>query len=158
MLFRNEVIENMQQIIELRLADLLSDEEFLGRIDNLIYKYRSAHGSPQNSPTSSEVQEIIPTLISLSLMTPERETKDYSFNIREITLGRSGENAVILPKNDISRRHARILFKDGHLILLDLKSENGTYLNGKRLGSPQVIHGNDIINIGDYEIIIRDIH
>ena len=47
--------------------------------------------------------------------------------------------------------------REGHIILIDLKSENGTFLNGQRMGSPQVIQLGDEVTIGDYQIIVEAI-
>ena len=74
---------------------------------------------------------------------------------RELTIGRSSESDLVLRRNDISRRHARILLRDDRFILLDLKSENGTYLNGNLVGSPQVVHPNDQITVGDYQLFLE---
>jgi pSer/pThr/pTyr-binding forkhead associated (FHA) protein len=38
---------------------------------------------------------------------------------------------------------------DGRLVLVDLKSRNGTFLNGKRLEKPTPLSAGDVINIGD---------
>jgi pilus assembly protein CpaF len=40
--------------------------------------------------------------------------------------------------------------KDGKIIVLDLKSTNGTYVNGKKLAGPQVIRPSDKVYIGDF--------
>lgn len=55
------------------------------------------------------------------------------------------------PEAKISRRHARILYKNGQYSIEDLGSTNGTYLNrGRRLipGSPQKLNDGDEIIVG----------
>jgi pilus assembly protein CpaF len=59
---------------------------------------------------------------------------------------------VILPKGNISKRHSRIVVKDGKFIIVDLKSTNGTYVNGKKITAPQVVKSTDKIYIGDFTI------
>ena len=44
---------------------------------------------------------------------------------------------MILPKGNISKRHSRIVLKDGKFIIVDLKSTNGTYVNGKKITAPR---------------------
>jgi hypothetical protein len=55
------------------------------------------------------------------------------------------------PEAKISRRHARILFRNGSYSIEDLGSTNGTYVNrGRRLipGSPQLLRSGDEIIVG----------
>jgi pilus assembly protein CpaF len=75
-----------------------------------------------------------------------------SFEKNEITIGRVAGNDVVLPKGNISKRHSRIVLKDGKFIIVDLKSTNGTYVNGKKITAPQVIKATDKIYIGDYTL------
>jgi pilus assembly protein CpaF len=50
----------------------------------------------------------------------------------------------------VSKRHARIVLKDGKFIIVDLKSTNGTYVNGRKITSPLVVKDSDKIYIGDF--------
>ena len=159
MLFRDEIVENIKQVTELRISDLLTDEEFIGRTEALLRDFRKARGfAPSTSwiPKQPELPPIQPgePLFALYVTDPSEHEKRTEFDRREITIGRSSESDLILRKNDVSRRHAKILLKDGYLILLDLQSENGTYVNGERISSPHVLKANDIVAIGDYKIQI----
>jgi pilus assembly protein CpaF len=77
-------------------------------------------------------------------------TRRLAFAAEEITIGRVDENDVCLPRGNISKKHTRIICKDGAIVVLDLKSTNGTYVNGKRLTGPQVVRPSDKIYIGDF--------
>ncbi|MCB9654127.1 MAG: Flp pilus assembly complex ATPase component TadA [Deltaproteobacteria bacterium] len=79
-------------------------------------------------------------------------SRTESFEKSEVTIGRVQGNDVILPKGNISKRHSRIVLKDGKFIIVDLKSTNGTYVNGKKITAPQVIKGSDKIYIGDFTL------
>jgi hypothetical protein len=66
------------------------------------------------------------------------------------TLGR-GEVEIRLDDPFASSRHARI-FREGPVVVIeDLGSTNGTYLNGELLRGPQPLHDGDRIRIGDSE-------
>lgn len=80
------------------------------------------------------------------------QATSQSFDKNEITIGRVQGNDVVLPKGNISKRHSRIVLKDGKFIIVDLKSTNGTYVNGKKITAPQVIKATDKIYIGDYTL------
>jgi uncharacterized protein (TIGR02996 family) len=80
------------------------------------------------------------------------------FDKAEITIGRESMNDLVLPKGNISKRHARVVCKDDKIILVDLKSTNGTYLNGRKLTSPLVVHEGDKVYIGDFMLAITADH
>ncbi len=66
------------------------------------------------------------------------------------TLGR-GDVEIRLDDPFASSRHARIS-RQGHVVVIeDLGSTNGTYLNEEPLGGPQPLHPGDHIRIGDCE-------
>ena len=67
------------------------------------------------------------------------EQRQIDFDKGQVTIGRVQGNDVILPKGNVSKRHARIVVKDGKFILVDLKSTNGTYVNGRKITSPLVV-------------------
>src|SRR5713226_312143 len=77
-------------------------------------------------------------------------TQRLDFDAEEITVGRVDENDICLPKGNISKKHTKIVVKDGKIIVLDLKSTNGTYVNGKKLAGPLVITPTDKIYVGDF--------
>src|ERR1700709_1662947 len=78
--------------------------------------------------------------------------RSESFDQNEITIGRVQGNDIVLPKGNISKRHSRIVLRDGKFIIVDLKSTNGTFVNGKRISSPQVLKDSDKIYIGDFTL------
>ncbi|MEP7286453.1 MAG: FHA domain-containing protein [Chloroflexota bacterium] len=75
-----------------------------------------------------------------------------------MTIGRSNEfsDVVILDKG-ISRQHARLELVQNNLIVHDLNSSNGTYVNGELVQSTTLKKG-DIITIAFYEIAWTYIH
>jgi hypothetical protein len=69
----------------------------------------------------------------------------------EALIGRSRANDVALPGN-VSKRHARIVGRQGKYLVIDLKSTNSTYVNGNRVDEPHVLQPGDIIYIGDWSL------
>jgi hypothetical protein len=64
------------------------------------------------------------------------------------TLGR-GDVEIVLEDPFASSRHARIERQGGVMVLEDLGSTNGTYLNEELLAGPQPLHPGDRVRIGD---------
>jgi pilus assembly protein CpaF len=78
------------------------------------------------------------------------------FEKAEVTIGRVQGNDIILPKGNVSKRHSRIVLKDNRFIVVDLKSTNGTYVNGRKITSPLVVKPGDKIYIGDFIMTVED--
>ncbi len=66
-------------------------------------------------------------------------------------LGRGEEADIVIEDTFSSSRHARLIAQGETVILEDLGSTNGTYLNGEAVGGPQPLHDGDRIRIGDSE-------
>jgi FHA domain len=66
-------------------------------------------------------------------------------------LGRGEQADIRLEDSFASSRHARLVPQGGVMVLEDLGSTNGTYLNGEALRGPQPLHAGDTIRIGDSE-------
>ena len=66
-------------------------------------------------------------------------------------IGRGTSAEIRLEDPFASSRHARIVRQGDVLVIEDLDSTNGTYLNGDLLDGPQPLHPGDRIRIGDNE-------
>lgn len=68
-----------------------------------------------------------------------------------VMIGRAEDSELRLGGQFVSRHHALIVLSNGEVFIEDLKSFNGTIVNGSRI-SRRKINGGDKINIGDYEL------
>lgn len=84
------------------------------------------------------------------------EQRRLEFDKSEVNIGRVQGNDIILPKGNVSKRHSRIVVKDGKFIIVDLKSTNGTYVNGRKITSPLVVKNQDKIYIGDFILHVEE--
>jgi hypothetical protein len=74
-----------------------------------------------------------------------------AYDLKEpVTLGR-GSVELKLEDPFASTRHAKITRQGRTVVIEDLGSTNGTYLNGEALTGPQPLHDGDRIRIGDSE-------
>tara|TARA_B100000530_G_C15922199_1_gene473546 strand:- start:409 stop:1731 length:1323 start_codon:yes stop_codon:yes gene_type:complete len=80
---------------------------------------------------------------------------EYSFDEGEFLVGRSHSADIILPSDNVSRRHARLYTIDGHCYIEDLGSANGVFLNGRRIHEVMEIEGTAQIRVGDYYLHVR---
>src|ERR1700754_3747617 len=63
---------------------------------------------------------------------------------RVTRLGRSMSAEVEIDDRSVSRRHALIVLRDGHAVLLDDGSLNGTFVNGERVEKAILADGDEI--------------
>jgi len=70
-----------------------------------------------------------------------------------VTIGRGDQATIRIQANAVSRVHARIFLRDGQPHVMDLKSLNGTSLNGVNLSEPVPLHPGDTVLLG--EAVVR---
>jgi hypothetical protein len=71
-------------------------------------------------------------------------------------LGRGDQAEIRLEDPFASSRHARLIRQGGIVVIEDLGSTNGTYLNEELLSGPQPLHQGDRVRIGDSEFTYAD--
>ena len=71
-------------------------------------------------------------------------------------LGRGDRAEIRLDDPFASSQHARLVRQGGIVIIEDLGSTNGTYLNEELLSGPQPLHAGDRVRIGDSEFTYLD--
>ncbi len=89
--------------------------------------------------------ERIGDALVLTLATP---AATFTVAKSSATLGRGQENTIRLDDLSVSRRHARIAYKQGDYWLSDLGSMGGTWVDGTRLNAPRRIAAGEVIDIG----------
>lgn len=73
------------------------------------------------------------------------------------TLGRNADNDIVLPSEDVSRRHARLQATSLGWEVTDLGGINGTWIDGRRIRveSPTPLVAGSTLRIGPYEMTLR---
>ncbi len=75
---------------------------------------------------------------------------------RRITIGRHSSNVLVLAHPRVSRYHAVIEQFGARFRLRDLSSDNGTFVNGKRVEKEAWIQEGDEIHIGSYRLVFQE--
>jgi len=70
-----------------------------------------------------------------------------------LAIGRGNEADIILDNNAISRRHIALRLDEDCLFVTDLKSTNGTYVNGKRIDKETAITPGDSVEFGKFQLV-----
>ena len=72
-----------------------------------------------------------------------------------VSIGRASDCSIPIKDRYLSRKHAEIVAAQGHWILKDCGSANGTYLNGVRVERDHQLRGGDRIRLGDTELVFE---
>lgn len=82
--------------------------------------------------------------------------KRYDLTKPETIMGRHPDCDIVLDAGAVSRQHAKVVQRDGEYLLEDLKSRNGTFLNGRLIGQATPLQDGDLIRICDLELSYHD--
>lgn len=91
----------------------------------------------------------------LTETTGERRGKMHLVGQQPLTIGRAGENDVVVMSAEASRRHARIVWDGEHHALEDLGTKNGTLVNGRRITGPTRLSEGDEIGLPGLVLLYR---
>ncbi|HKO15513.1 MAG TPA: FHA domain-containing protein, partial [Gemmatimonadaceae bacterium] len=76
--------------------------------------------------------------------------KEYTIPARGVVLGRDASADIVIPSNEVSRRHAEIVPGDRGYVLRD-QSTNGVFVNGDRVDGSRVLARADVVRIATEE-------
>ncbi|MBD64944.1 MAG: hypothetical protein CME62_07035 [Halobacteriovoraceae bacterium] len=97
--------------------------------------------------------------IKLDVSTSQEKQKKLLSKIimdekNEFILGRSAEEAdIVVQDPNASRKHIKILMKNNKLWFEDLKTKNGTFLNGEKSDKAYLTQG-DVLSLGEHIITV----
>ncbi|MHB0955253.1 MAG: FHA domain-containing protein [Pirellulaceae bacterium] len=96
-------------------------------------------------------------LVKLRVMQGAQAGREVIVPVAEFLIGR-GEECHLRPRSDaISRRHCVIAVSDKQVVLRDLGSKNGSYVNGLRVEGSCVMQPGDQLQVGplQFEVVIE---
>jgi class 3 adenylate cyclase len=94
----------------------------------------------------------------LNISEPNTDARIVELDHDKIRIGRHSENDIVLQDVSASRVHAEVFFVDSsnQIVVADLNSTNGTYVNRQRISNTFNLQSNDIIRIGQAVIHVVD--
>jgi pSer/pThr/pTyr-binding forkhead associated (FHA) protein len=97
-----------------------------------------------------------PYYAHFSMMNGPLTGRHFTLHQDTTSIGRTTGNDIIIPDLTVSRQHALLRFENGHWVVEDKNSANGTFVNGARIRWPQPLNEGDQIRFGD-EIVIFNV-
>ncbi len=98
--------------------------------------------------------------VTLLVETGPNKGQEIALSKQAVVLGKSAECDIIVPSAIVSRRHCRISVEKDFLVLRDLRSKNGTFLNGKKVDEEAFLASGDKIRVGEvvFTVMIGPLH
>lgn len=92
----------------------------------------------------------------VTIRSPKGEPREYVLKPGKTTIGRRSDSDIPLPDESASRSHAEIHYdpKDTSLVIVDVGSTNGTFVNRERMTQPRRVGVEDQIRIGQHVLTL----
>src|SRR5829696_6704285 len=87
----------------------------------------------------------------LVLLTEGFAGRTYELNVEKTTVGRVEDNAFQITEPSVSSHHAEIILKGSDVVVKDLNSTNGTFINGEKV-SESVLKPGQTLRLGTVEM------
>ena len=94
--------------------------------------------------------------VVLKVVGGKNDGRDIKISVPRFIIGR-GDTAHLRPSSDlVSREHCEILVGDGKVVINDMNSRNGTFVNGKQLEKSHKAKSGDSLRVGrlQFEVVI----
>lgn len=92
--------------------------------------------------------------VSLVMVTSDGKSKEFPLSKLPVHIGRGEDCKVRVPLPSVSRKHCELLIEDDEFVVKDLNSSNGTFVNGERVRTRELIPG-DLLALGPCVFVVR---
>src|SRR5579864_6713545 len=80
---------------------------------------------------------------------------EVAVGTKEVSIGRSPDNGLVIDNPAVSHYHARVFNEEGRMMIEDFGSMNGTFVNGQRVKMVMLKPG-DAVTVGKHTIVVSD--
>ena len=92
-------------------------------------------------------------MATLTFFPPDGHESKFEL-VGELSVGREDGNDVVLPEGGLSRKHARFFEDKGQILVEDLGSSNGTFVDGQRIDAPTPISAGQDILVANIKVVL----
>src|ERR1700722_115607 len=78
--------------------------------------------------------------------------QSYELKVDKTTVGRVEDNTFQVPHPSVSSHHCEVLLKGNDVVIKDLNSTNGTFINNQQVTTEAVLKPGQILRLGQVEI------
>src|ERR1017187_7837009 len=124
-------------------------------VENVIKAPPPFEKAPAAAPPEPPDATVVLTRARLSLLDGDRIAKEFPLKPGVSILGRLALSDVHLPTPDLSRKHAQVIVGPSGVFVVDLESENGVVVNGRKVDKVQLMDG-DVLTLGKQRLVFHD--
>src|SRR4051812_28666449 len=78
--------------------------------------------------------------------------RTYELKVDKTTIGRVEDNAFQIPDGSVSGHHCEVLLRGNDVVVKDIGSTNGTFINGQQVTGEGVVKSGQILRLGTIEM------
>jgi pSer/pThr/pTyr-binding forkhead associated (FHA) protein len=82
--------------------------------------------------------------------------KAHELKVDKTTVGRVEDNTFQIAEPSVSSHHCEVLRRGGEIVVRDLHSTNGTFINGQQVATEAVLKPGQILRLGQIELRLED--
>lgn len=90
-------------------------------------------------------------MAKLVVLSPEQKGRSYELAVDKTTIGRVDDNTFQIAESSVSSHHCEVLLRGGDVVVKDLNSTNGTFINGEKI-SEAVLKPGQTLRLGQIEL------
>lgn len=90
-------------------------------------------------------------MAKLVLLSAGLAGRTHELTVEKTTVGRLEDNLIQIPEPSVSSHHCEVLLRGGEVVVRDLNSTNGTYIDGEKI-TEKVLKPGQVLRLGQIEM------
>jgi predicted component of type VI protein secretion system len=90
-------------------------------------------------------------MAKLVVLSPEQKGRSYELKVDKTTIGRVEDNTFQITESSVSSHHCEVLLRGSDVVIKDLNSTNGSFINGEKI-SESVLKPGQTLRLGQIEL------
>jgi pSer/pThr/pTyr-binding forkhead associated (FHA) protein len=82
----------------------------------------------------------------------EMPGQSFDLKVEKTTIGRFPDNTIHIPHSSVSSHHCQVLLSGEDVVVKDLESKNGTFINNQQVTGETVLKPGEILRLGQVEM------
>ena len=88
-------------------------------------------------------------MAKLVLLSAGMTGRSHELKVDKTTIGRVDDNTFQIAEPSVSSHHCEVLLRGSDVVVRDLNSTNGTYVNGERVHAQRLLADGDVVKVGN---------
>jgi pSer/pThr/pTyr-binding forkhead associated (FHA) protein len=90
-------------------------------------------------------------MAKLVVLSPDQKGRSYELKVDKTTIGRVEDNTFQIAESSVSSHHCEVLLRGTDVVIKDLNSTNGSFINGEKI-SESVLKPGQTLRLGQIEL------